>query len=184
MKKEKVTDAIEILKKRYVNNDPEREASIEEERINSRIAQMIYSLRKENKMTQAELAERINTTQSVISRLEDSDYDGHSLTMLNKICMALGHKVNIAIVKNGFNEENNRIHQLEKEIRNLKEIILNGKNEIMQLTQDNQNISNSLNVMQLKVDNIEQWIFGPSGGNVESQYTNIKQPKLRLVQYQ
>lgn len=40
-------------------------------------------------MSQAELARKVGTTQSVISRLEDADYDSHSLTMLNRIAAAL-----------------------------------------------------------------------------------------------
>ena len=36
--------------------------------------------------------------QSVISRLEDADYDGHSLNMLARIAHALGHKVCIHFV--------------------------------------------------------------------------------------
>jgi predicted transcriptional regulator len=41
------------------------------------------------------LAERIGTKQSVISRLEDADYEGHSLTMLQRIATALGQCVEI-----------------------------------------------------------------------------------------
>ena len=36
-------------------------------------------------LTQAELADIVGTTHSVISRLEDADYDGHSLKMLQRI---------------------------------------------------------------------------------------------------
>ena len=36
-------------------------------------------------MTQAELARKVGTTQSVIARLEDAEYTGHSLTMLERI---------------------------------------------------------------------------------------------------
>ena len=37
----------------------------------------------------------METTQSVISRLEDADYDGHSLSMLNRIAKALNRQVQI-----------------------------------------------------------------------------------------
>ena len=43
------------------------------------------------------LAELVNTTQSVISRLEDADYDGHSLSMLNRIAEALKQKLTVVM---------------------------------------------------------------------------------------
>jgi transcriptional regulator with XRE-family HTH domain len=41
------------------------------------------------------LAEKLGTKQSVISRLEDADYEGHSLTMLQRIAAALGRRLEI-----------------------------------------------------------------------------------------
>jgi transcriptional regulator with XRE-family HTH domain len=41
------------------------------------------------------LAKRVGTTQSVISRLEDADYEGHSLAMLNRIAAAVERRVDI-----------------------------------------------------------------------------------------
>lgn len=40
--------------------------------------------------TQTELAREACTTQSVIARLEDADYTGHSLTMLERVAAACG----------------------------------------------------------------------------------------------
>jgi hypothetical protein len=40
----------------------------------------------------------IGTTESVISRLEDADYTGHSLSMLRRIADALGKRVEIRFV--------------------------------------------------------------------------------------
>jgi transcriptional regulator with XRE-family HTH domain len=47
-------------------------------------------MREEADMTQVELAKRIDTTQSVIARLEDAEYTGHSLAMLERIATACG----------------------------------------------------------------------------------------------
>jgi transcriptional regulator with XRE-family HTH domain len=58
---------------------------------------MIIDLRRESGLTQKELADKIKTTQSVVSRLEDAEYDGHSLSMLNRIAGALGKQLNVAI---------------------------------------------------------------------------------------
>lgn len=96
-KREKTSDAVEILRNRYVKDDPERKASVEAERVNAEVAQMIHDLRIEAGLTQAELAELVGTTQSVISRLEDADYDGHSLTMLNRIARALNKKMTVVM---------------------------------------------------------------------------------------
>jgi predicted transcriptional regulator len=41
---------------------------------------------------------RVGTTQSVISRLEDADYEGHSLAMLNRIAAAVERHVEIRFV--------------------------------------------------------------------------------------
>ena len=41
-------------------------------------------------MTQTELAKKVGTTQFVIARLEDAEYTGHSLTMLERIAAVCG----------------------------------------------------------------------------------------------
>src|SRR5215216_3741629 len=46
------------------------------------VAQLIQRWRRRAALSQSELAERVGTTQSVISRLESEDYGGHSLSML------------------------------------------------------------------------------------------------------
>jgi transcriptional regulator with XRE-family HTH domain len=96
-KKAKISDAVQILRNRYVKDDPERKASVEAERVNAHVARMIYDLRNDAGLTQKELAELVGTTQSVISRLEDADYQGHSLSMLSRIAEALRQKVTVAI---------------------------------------------------------------------------------------
>ena len=54
--------------------------------------------RKNLKLSQAELAKMIGTQQSVISRLEDADYQGHTLTILQKIAQALGKELQFRMV--------------------------------------------------------------------------------------
>jgi hypothetical protein len=44
------------------------------------------------------LAKLVGTTASVICRLEDADYEGHSLAMLNRIAGALNKRVKIEFV--------------------------------------------------------------------------------------
>lgn len=88
--------ASQLLRRRYAR-DENRKRLLQIERVNAQIAQMIIDLRREAGLTQKDLAEKIETTQSVVSRLEDAEYDGHSLSMLTRIATALGKKLNVAI---------------------------------------------------------------------------------------
>lgn len=93
----KTTDALKILAN-VAGKEPEMQRMFEEEVANREVAQKIFQLRDKAKISQAELARRVGTTQSVISRLEDADYDGHSLAMLNRIAAALHRRVEIRFV--------------------------------------------------------------------------------------
>ena len=93
----KTKDALKIID-RMVGQDKELRRLIEEETINVRVARMIYDARDKAGLTQKELAKLVGTTQSVIARLEDADYDGHSLSMLNRIASALNKRVDIRLV--------------------------------------------------------------------------------------
>jgi transcriptional regulator with XRE-family HTH domain len=96
MKKgERTSNAVEILHRRYVKDDIARKAALQEERANAEVARTIYELRKDAGLSQKELAELIGTTQSVISRLEDADYEGHSLSMLHRIAKALNQRLTV-----------------------------------------------------------------------------------------
>jgi ribosome-binding protein aMBF1 (putative translation factor) len=72
---------------------------IEQEQANLDMGRKIYELRTKAKLSQAELARRVGTTQSVISRLEDADYEGHSLAMLRRIASALERRVEIRFLR-------------------------------------------------------------------------------------
>jgi len=93
----KTSNAVRILHRRYVGEDAQRKASLEQERVNAEVARTIYELREQAGLSQKELAERVDTTQSVISRLEDADYEGHSLSMLNRIAKALNQQVRVVM---------------------------------------------------------------------------------------
>src|SRR5436190_5704970 len=97
-KRKPTSDAIEILHRRYYEGKPARIAQLEQQRADDEIARKIYELREQAGMTQARLAKLIGTTPSVISRLEDSEYQGHSLTMLKRIAAAVDKSVEIRFV--------------------------------------------------------------------------------------
>ena len=93
----KTTDALKILAD-IAGKEPEMQHLFEEEVANREVAQKIYQLRTKAGISQTELARRVGTTQSVISRLEDADYDGHSLAMLNRIAAAMKQRIEIRFV--------------------------------------------------------------------------------------
>jgi len=94
-KRKPTTDAIEILHPQYFEGKPERLSDLEEACANQDVALKIHALREKAGMTQAALAKLVGTTPSVICRLEDADYEGHSLTMLRRIATALDQRVEI-----------------------------------------------------------------------------------------
>lgn len=83
---------------RYIGKDPERRRAYEEEVLNAEIARRIHQLRTRAGLSQRELARRVGTSASAICRLEDADYEGHSLFMLKRIAEALGRRVEIRFV--------------------------------------------------------------------------------------
>jgi len=54
------------------------------------LALLVREMRENAGLTQAELARRIGSTQSVIARLEDAEYTRQSLIMLERIASACG----------------------------------------------------------------------------------------------
>ncbi len=97
-KREPTTDAVEILHRRYFEGKPKMLALLEEERANAEIARKIYELRTKAGLSQRALAKLVGTTASVICRLEDADYEGHSFSMLRRIATALNRRVEIRFV--------------------------------------------------------------------------------------
>jgi predicted XRE-type DNA-binding protein len=89
---------LRALHERYVGDDPERIASFERAVADANVAMSIYQLRTEAKLSQRELAALVGTTASVISRLEDADYEGHSMAMLRRVAAAVGKRVEVRFV--------------------------------------------------------------------------------------
>lgn len=97
-KKKTTTNAVKILHKRYIGAKDKRLESLDTERENLHIAEQIYNLRTRAGLSQKQLADLVGTTQSVISRIEDADYDAHSLTTLRKIAMGLHQRIHVQFV--------------------------------------------------------------------------------------
>ncbi len=97
-KRNTTTDGVKILYQRYVEGRPEMLKLLEIERANLDIARKIYDLRTNAGLSQRELAKLVGTQPSAISRLEDADYGGHSLNMLQRIAVALNKKMQVRFV--------------------------------------------------------------------------------------
>jgi ribosome-binding protein aMBF1 (putative translation factor) len=97
-KKRPTANAVAILHGRYYEGKPERLAGLEKARANDQVARKIVELRTHAGLSQRHLAKLVGTTASVICRLEDADYEGHSLAMLNRIAAALNRRVEIRFV--------------------------------------------------------------------------------------
>ena len=90
--------AVEFAYNRYIGKDKKKAEAFEAELANADVARKIYDLRTHAGLTQSQLAKLVGTSASVISRLEDADYEGHSLAMLRRIAVALNKRVEIRFV--------------------------------------------------------------------------------------
>jgi DNA-binding XRE family transcriptional regulator len=90
---------LQYLYDRFIGDDPVQQAGYEEARTDLDVAMKIYALRKAHGLSQVALAKLIGTTASAISRLEDADYEGHSLRMLRRVGLALGCRVEVRFVR-------------------------------------------------------------------------------------
>jgi len=78
--------------------DPEVRKEYDALKAEFKLAEDIIRARAKAKMTQAELARRIGTKSSAISRLESPNYGKASISMLKKVAQALGCELQIRLV--------------------------------------------------------------------------------------
>lgn len=95
---EKPTSNALALLDRLIGDDSDLRAMIAEERVNTQVAREIHDLRTSRGLSQKQLAEMVGTKQSAIARLEDADYEGHSLRMLQRIAKALDARLTVHLV--------------------------------------------------------------------------------------
>lgn len=93
----KKNDALDELIRKFVGDDPERQAMLDEEIVNVEAAQLVYDLRRKAGLSQRELARKVGTTASVICRMEQADYES-SLPMLRRIAGALNRRLELRAV--------------------------------------------------------------------------------------
>jgi ribosome-binding protein aMBF1 (putative translation factor) len=85
----------DVIRSKLAAN-PDLADAVELEEFHADLAQEIHDARIAAGLTQKQLADRLGTHQSVIARMEDADYNGHSLSMLRRIAKALGKKFHVA----------------------------------------------------------------------------------------
>src|SRR5437870_2347622 len=93
-------DALKIIDQ-MLGDDAELRRLVEEESVNVAVAQMIYDARTSAGLTQKQLADLVGTKQPVIARLEDADYEGHSLDMLKRIAKVLNQRLTVQMTARG-----------------------------------------------------------------------------------
>src|SRR5256712_7287476 len=98
MAKAKTRDALKILD-RLTGRERSLRDRIVHEKLNVQVARMIYETRTKAGLSQRQLAELVGTSQPVIARLEDADYRGHSLSMLQRIGRVLKKRLEIRFVE-------------------------------------------------------------------------------------
>ncbi len=87
----------EVIRRR-LESDPTLAAAVEAERFSANVGAEIFEARTRAGLSQQQLSERVGMHQSAIARLEDADYDGHSLKILRRIASALGKRIQVAFV--------------------------------------------------------------------------------------
>ncbi len=89
------TSATEIIHRSFYSGHPDRLARLEKARQQVSLGDQIRRAREEANLTQAQLAEIIDSSPSAISRLEDADYEGYSVRTLRKIADAVHMQLSI-----------------------------------------------------------------------------------------
>jgi ribosome-binding protein aMBF1 (putative translation factor) len=95
----KTADAYAIAYDRFIKGKPKMEGMLREEEQRLKLAACLREMREKAGISQSELARRIGTTPSVVCRLEDPDYEGHSLKTLRRIVSALGIGLELTLVR-------------------------------------------------------------------------------------
>lgn len=79
-------------------SDKKFKKAFDQEYKNLVISEKIAELRHKANLTQEQLAKRVHTTKSAISRYESNNYDGYSVSLLQKIAVACGADLQIGFV--------------------------------------------------------------------------------------
>lgn len=90
------SDALEILDA-LAGDSTENRMGYAVAKLNGEISQIIYDAREASGISQRELAQRMGTSQSAISRQECLDYTGHTVSMLARMLAAMDLELVVAV---------------------------------------------------------------------------------------
>lgn len=93
----KTDDAMALINNLITQDSPMQEM-IEESYINAEIGQLIYDTRIKEQVTAKELADRIGIQESVILDLEEGDYEGNALIILEKVAKVFHQKIQVQLI--------------------------------------------------------------------------------------
>jgi transcriptional regulator with XRE-family HTH domain len=79
-------------------SDPERERLYRESQIRFGLSDRMTEMRKQQGLSQVELAERVGCRQSFIAKLEGGAYDKCEMSTLRTFASAMGHDINISLM--------------------------------------------------------------------------------------
>jgi len=92
------SDALKSLYDQLYKNNAARQHSLELEFLNAEVARNLYRLRTDLRLTQKELSEKTGIADIVIADIEDADFDGNSLQILQEICATFGKGLKLEFV--------------------------------------------------------------------------------------
>lgn len=92
-KKAATRSGTQILFDRLYRGRPERIAALKRTRKELALGRKIRALRTSRGLSQSQLAKALGTQAPAISRIEDADYDGHSLRILRKVADYFGQNL-------------------------------------------------------------------------------------------
>lgn len=81
--------------------DPAFREAYDELREEVLLSRALAEMRERKGLSQRALAKKLHTSQAAISRLERSDYEGHSITMLRKYVKAVGGSLQMRLSMKG-----------------------------------------------------------------------------------
>ena len=93
----RITSFDDHLNEQYGEKDTPTRQKFEEEYESFRIGVLIQEARKKQKMTQQELAEKVGTTKSYISRIENNASDIRLSTLMRIIREGLGGSLKLSL---------------------------------------------------------------------------------------
>lgn len=92
------TDGIEILDREFYAGRPERQAQLEQARLEDEIGRKILALREQAGLTQAQLARRLGVKTQFVADLEEAAIEAGYLLWLQRVAAVLSKRVEIRCV--------------------------------------------------------------------------------------